>query len=143
MIRLSLGLLVLLSGCSDRQTANRAVSISTPKSFLAITELKRSDDLERILGEFEIRPRRGRLSAEEMLNLASIFLQVDSLAEAQKMEVVSLPSSSDLFASLDASLSDRPGWWVLQRRAQTAGKVELFSVAAFIEASQRKALIPR
>ena len=137
-LRILFCLVVCLSGCRDNQAGDRAVSISPPKSFLAITEQKTSADLEKILGEFEIRPRRGRLSEEEMLSLTTIFLQIDSLADAQKMGVICLPSSSDLFVSLDASLSDTPGWWVLQQRAQKTGKIELFSVSAFIEASQRK-----
>lgn len=126
------------SGCRDNQTGDRVVSITPPKSFLTITEQKASADLEKILGEFEVRPRRGRLSEEEMLSLVTIFMQIDSLADAHKLGVVCLPSSSDIFASLDASLSGTPGWEILQQRAQTTGKIELFSVSAFVEASQRK-----
>lgn len=136
--RILLCLLVCLSGCRDRATGESAVSILPPKALWEIDQQKTSDDFERILGDFQIRPRRGHLSSEEMLNLAVIFLQIDAVAETKKVATVCLPFSSDLFASLDASLSDSPGWWVLQRRAQVAGKIELFSVAAFIEASQRK-----
>jgi len=131
-------LVACLSGCRDHQAGDRAVSISPPKSLLAITEQKTSADFEKILGEFEVRPRRGRLSKEEMRSLTAIFLQIDSLADAEKMGVVCLPSSSDLFVSLDASLSDTPCWWVLQHRALPTGKIELFSVSAFIEGSQRR-----
>jgi uncharacterized lipoprotein YbaY len=137
-LRILLCLVVCFSGCRDNQAGPDAVSISPPKSFLAITEQKTAADLEKILGEFEIRPRRGRLSEREMLSLTTIFMQMDSIADAHKMGVVCLPSSSDIFASLDASLSDTPGWEILQQRAQTIGKIELFSVSAFIEASQRK-----
>jgi uncharacterized lipoprotein YbaY len=137
-LRILFCLVVCLSGCRDNQAGDRVGSISPPKSFLAITEQKTSADLEKILSEFEIRPRGGQLSKEEMLSLTTIFLQIDSLADAHKMGVVCLPSSSDIFASLDASLSDTPGWEILQQRAQTTGKIELFSVSAFVEASQRK-----
>ncbi|MBP6865854.1 MAG: hypothetical protein KBC32_11390 [Candidatus Didemnitutus sp.] len=137
-LRILFCLVVCLGGCRDNHAGDRAVSVSPPKSFQAIAEQKTSADLEKILGEFEIRPRRGRLSREEMLSLVTIFMQIDSLADAHKMGVVCLPSSCDLFASLDASLSATPGWDILQQRAQTTGKIELFSVSAFIEASQRK-----
>lgn len=138
MNRALLCVVLLLCGCGDRRGTDAAVSITPPQSLLSLTEQKTAADLERILGEFEIHPRRGRLSDREMLSLVPIFMQIDSLADAQKMGVVCLRSSCDLFASLDASLSGTPGWDILQQRAHSTGKVELSSVSAFIEASQRK-----
>ena len=136
MLRILLCSVVGLCGCAKNPVSERVVSITAPQSLATITDQKTSAGFEKILSEFEIRPQRGLLSAEEMLNLTTIFLQIDALAEADEMGVVYLPSSSDLFYSLDSSLTDTPGWRVLQHRAHSTGKIELFSVSAFIEASQ-------
>ena len=109
------------------------VVVTVPQpSFPEDTELT-PEMVENALRSIHIFPRGAKLPKKELLLLNTFFLQMDAHATAYESTSY-IPDACDVFRSLDATFDNQPGWRSIQWRASRFGKVETFSVAAFISA---------
>lgn len=93
--------------------------------------------IKTFLNDIHIIPRNARLNNTDLASVNIVLMQLQAIGDSEGY-TATLPTSSDLYSSLDATFEQEPAWEILKSRAMRNGEIEIFAVTTLINTIQSR-----